>query len=743
MNQPNAPKRMEPMLMDLRRNLFVWLPLPTAFLALYIYLLFNRVRGVQPALFAWVTAGVIALSLAAQWLQARHFPAAVALYLGGLTVAAGILVWALFATGPVLALLVILVLLAMNLVGLRGALLVAVVLSALLVVVAVAQGRPATALLAPLGVLWLTLVVAWLSNRNLILALAWAWNSFEQAQASADQARRHRAELAQALKELDNAYYRLERFSVQLAHARSAAEEAKRAKQQFVANVSHELRTPLNIIIGFSEAIVLSPESYGVRTVPRPFMGDVNRIYRSAQHLKNLIDDVLDLSKIDAQHLPLFVERAETGQVIADAVDMVAPLAEQKGLTLCIEVTPELPPVLLDRLRVRQVLLNLLSNAVRFTEQGGITVRAARVEDAIRIQVEDSGPGIPAANLARVFEEFYQVEPALTKRFDGTGLGLALSRRFVELHGGRMWVESELGRGSRFSFTLPLAPPSGGGNGSQGFKPLFTAQQTARHAPLVLAVTDEPMAVNFLKRHLQHYQVRQVAETDLADAVATYLPHAVVRTEPASGGPVDLTPVVTCPLPTTRHVARALGVDRYLIKPIAREEVLALLAGYGERVTQVLIVDDDAQLCELLARMVRAASHSYAITTACGGQEGLERMQAQRPDLVFVDLLMPRMDGLALLQLMRADEMLRDVPVVMITAQDLPDAELPWAVYTEITLQTAEGLRMSEVLRCLQALLDALPPPAPPHSPMNAPVHPGTPIQLPAPPVAPSPPPAS
>jgi CheY-like chemotaxis protein len=204
-----------------------------------------------------------------------------------------------------------------------------------------------------------------------------------------------------------------------------------------------------------------------------------------------------------------------------------------------------------------------------------------------------------------------------------------------------------------------------------------------------------------------------------------------------------MTPVVTCPLPSTRHVAQALGVDRYLIKPIAREEVLALLAGYGERVKQVLIVDDDAQLCELLARMVRAAPRPYTITTACGGQEGLERMQAQRPDLVFVDLLMPGVDGLTLLQLMRADEMLHDVPVVMITAQDLPDADLPWAVHTEIMLQTAEGLRMSEVLRCLQSLLDALPPPAPPHSPLVSPVRPVTTIQPPAQPVALPPLPAS
>lgn len=710
------------MLADLRRHLFLWLPLPTAFLALYTFLLVNRVRGLQPALAAWAAGGVIIAALAAQWLQARHFRSAVALYLAALAAAAGVLIWLYAITGPVLALLLILVLLAMNLAGLAVAALLAALLSGAAAALLLAQGQPSAALLAPLGAIWLTLLVAWLSNRNLILALAWAWNSYDQAQASTDQARRHRAELAQALKELDNAYYRLERYSVQLAHARSAAEEAKRAKQQFVANVSHELRTPLNIIIGFSEAIVLSPESYGVRAVPRAFMGDVNRIYRSAQHLKNLIDDVLDLSKMDAQHLPLFVERVETGQVVAEVTDMVAPLAAQKGLALQVEIEPNLPPLLIDRLRVRQVLLNLLSNAVRFTERGQVTVRMRRMADAVRVDVEDTGPGIPPDNLPRVFEEFYQVEPALTKRFDGTGLGLALSRRFVELHGGRMWVESELGRGSCFSFTLPLAPPSAGSSkGSRSHAPLLTAQQEARHSPVVLVATDEAMPANFLKRHLQHYQVRRVAEADLAEAAATHLPHAIIRTEPAPGAPSLHVPTITCPLPATRHVARALGVERYLVKPIAREEMLALLAELGPQVERVLIIDDDAQLCELLARVVRAAPIAYSIETACGSQEGLERMRARRPDLVFLDLLMPGMDGLALLQIMRAEESLRTVPVVMITAQDLPDADLSWAAHTELTLSLAEGLRLSEVLRCLQALLDALPPPTPPAAQTPAP----------------------
>lgn len=719
MDTPAALPPLGDMMADLRRHLFVWLPLPTALLALYAYLLVSRVDGVQPALLGWATLAVIGTALLAHRLAGRHLRSAILVYLAGLALAATLLVWLYFSHGPLIALIAMLLLLTMNLLGLAGALPLALWLTG--VTLAGGQGRPATDLLAPLGSLWLTLLVAWLSNRNLILALAWAWNSYDQAHALTDQARRHRAELAQALKELDNAYYRLERFSVQLAYARTAAEEAKRAKQQFVANVSHELRTPLNIIIGFSEAIALSPESYGVHAVPRPFMGDVNRIYRSAQHLKNLIDDVLDLSKIDAQHLPLFLERAEPAALSAEVVDLIAPLAAQKGIALHVEVEPHLPPVLLDRLRVRQVLLNLLSNALRFTQAGSIHLRLARVGDAVQVDVADTGPGIPPENRSLVFEEFYQVDAQLAKQYDGTGLGLALSRRFVELHGGRMWVESEVGQGSCFSFTLPSAPPQSRGLAGPAAGPLLSSQQEARHGPVVLALTGEPMGAHFLKRHLQHFQVRHVQEADLAEAVATFLPRAVVCSDAAGGLPALPVPLITCPLPSTRHVARQLGVDRYLVKPIAREQIHAILADYGADVRHVLVVDDDPQLCELLARMVRAAPQPYSIETACGGQEGLERMRARRPDLVLLDLLMPGIDGLEVLQAMRGDPALQAIRVVMVTAQDLPDADLPWAAHSEIRLSVPEGLRLSQALRCLQALLDAMPAPTPLEAPPPAP----------------------
>jgi signal transduction histidine kinase len=715
------------MLVDLRQKLFGWLPLPTAFLAIYVYLLTSHLGGVQPLLVTGITAAVVITSLLAQGITHRRWSWAVFVYMAGLLAAAGALVLESFVTLPALALSILVILLTVNLAGTWATLAVMLVITALTGLSATLYALPLIALLTPLGCLWIVATIAWLAHRNLITALEWAWNSYHQSQRATEEARRHRAELADVFKSLDSAYYRLERFSVQLAHARNAAEEARRAKQQFVANVSHELRTPLNIIIGFSESMVLSPESYGVSAIPRPFMGDINRIYRSAQHLKKLIDDVLDLSQIDAQSLPLFLERLPVSQVVTEAADMIEPLAAQKGLALDIDLHPGLPPVLLDQLRVRQVLLNLLSNAVRFTDTGGIRVSIGLEGEQICVSVADTGPGIAVENLERVFEEFQQLDDPMNKRYDGTGLGLALSRRFVELHGGRMWVESNLGQGSRFSFTLPLAAATGftPANGRTP-RPILMAQEVARHGPTVLVAAEEPMSANLLKRHLRDYQVKHVPEAELADAMESYLPHAIIynnidgsrdgdRNGNAPLRAVDafIPTLITCPLPDTAHLARLLGVEHFLVKPLVREHVLDLLAAYGEQVTHILIIDDDPQLGELISRMALAAPRRYTVEVACGGAEGLERMRERRPDLILLDYMMPEITGLSVVEMMRSDEGLRSIPVAMITARDMPGEELQFTSRSRITLDCAGGLTFSQVLACVHALLEVLPPPSP------------------------------
>jgi len=262
-------------------------------------------------------------------------------------------------------------------------------------------------LVGPVLVIWLTALASWLSNRNLYTALQWAWDGYCQARHNEEQIRERQVELKRTLKALDEANYRIRRMNYQLALARERAEEARCLKQQFAANISHELRTPLNLIVGFSEMMFLSPESYGGAQLPPPYRGNVDAIYRSGQHLLSLIDDVLDLSQIEAGRMALTKERINLGEVIEEAVDIVDSFMEAKGLSLQVEVPEDVPLVYADRTRLRQVLLNLLNNSCRFTERGSVTVRVEVEEAEVVVSVADTGVGIPRDTLPHIFEEFY------------------------------------------------------------------------------------------------------------------------------------------------------------------------------------------------------------------------------------------------------------------------------------------------------------------------------------------------
>ncbi|MGQ9683043.1 MAG: ATP-binding protein [Anaerolineae bacterium] len=715
------------MLGDLRRELLTVLPLPSALAAFNAVLIADRVFGAQPLSVWMLGIGVSTTSLLAHMLRNTRPRLATSVYLVGLASGLLAVIWLVYAPLSV-AFLAGLLVLTVALAGGNALAFLAVLAAAVTAGAAWRHRQFSAAMLGPQALIAFTALVAWLAHRNLVAALEWAWNSYRQALRSTEETRERRGELAKTLKALDEAYYRLERFSAQLAQAREAAEEARRAKQQFVATVSHELRTPLNIIIGFAELITLSPESYGVRGVPRKFLGDVNRIYRSAQHLKGLIDDVLDLSQIDARQMAILAEPGPLREVIVEAADMIWSLAAQKRLELRVEVPDDLPVLSFDRLRLRQVMLNLLSNAVRFTDAGSITVSACLDGSEVRVTVADTGHGIAPDDLGRVFDEFRQLDHALNRRHEGTGLGLALSRRFIELHGGRMWVESEIGRGSRFHLTLPLdmaTAPQGDARVRSTPLPVGAIRER-----LLLVGSDDPATTGLLRRHLHGYAVQGVAPENLAASAARLLPYAAVQnglleSDGMASPPERLpVPVITCPLPEPGYLGRRLGVDHYLLKPISRERLLELLARYGARVRRVLIVDDDVQMAELLARMVRALP-GYEADVACGGAEGWSLLQEKRPDLLLLDLGMETLDGLDLLQLLRAHEILKNTPVAIITGRDLPGEAARLPGEGSIRLDAPASLTVSEALNCLQALLDALPPPrpdgAPPPRPPAAP----------------------
>lgn len=588
-----------------------------------------------------------------------------------------------------------------------------------LVLTIISQDGRATQLLdvsLPIAFILLTALTSWLSSRRLFAALSWALTMTREAQKSADEAQRHRGEVQRVLKDLDEAYARLERVNEALFLAQESARKAYRFKSEFVANVSHELRTPLNLIVGFSEMMATAPESYGGVPLPKEYRGDVLATYHSARHLSDLIDDVLDLSRIEAGRMPLVKEATELGEVVREATEMVRGLAEARGLRLEWEMPDDLPMLYLDRTRIRQVLLNLLTNATRFTDEGRIRIEICLAEQEANVIVEDSGRGIPAARIARAFEAFSQLEDGQAR--EGSGLGLAVSKRFIEMHGGRMWIDSQVGRGTTVGFAIPIP------RDEQDFRVSLPAARSAPYSregrPLVLVLHDDLRVLPLLHRYVEGYQFIQ-AETvaQVHEAVQQALPVAVVMDElwagrwaasaQAQGLPPHI-PLITCPLPSVHRLSALLGATDYLPKPVTREELEDALSRLPKPPQTVLIVDDNPHVVRLLARMLRAIDPSFRVLEAFGGKEGLDIARSERPDVMLLDLVMPEMNGYVLLEEMKADEGLAKTRIIVVSVRSIAEESAP--IKGELRLGRGEGLSLTEILQVLRATLSAVTQPA-------------------------------
>ncbi|MCL6429969.1 MAG: response regulator [Anaerolineae bacterium] len=560
-------------------------------------------------------------------------------------------------------------------------------------------------------VLLLGAALARLLVRSLYTPLQWAWSMQRRADQLLEVARSRQAELNSTLRSLELAYALQRRMQDELVAARQRAEDARRMKEQFAANISHELRTPLNLILGFSEVMCLSPEVYGNWAWPAALREDLQHVYQSSKHLLEMIDDILDLSRFEMVGFTLRREPTPVDVLLRNAADIAGDLFRGKPVTFELAIAPNLPTLELDRTRIRQVVLNLLNNAQRFTSSGTVRLEAQRVNNEVVITVSDTGPGIPADKLPFVFDEYYQVDQSLSRKQQGAGLGLAICKRFVEAHDGRIWVESREGVGSRFSFALPIP-------GQYPLAPhLYRTELRERAAvsrPCVLLVEPDRAVATAIERHLPGYEVVQIADSaQLPGAVASFHPRAVVWN--AAPGPVDRksrpdlpVPVIECSVPSQAWVADGLGVVGCLNKPVTSGQLLPVLARLGN-VHDVLIVDDDPGFGQLVQRMLLAAKPALAVRVAHCGSAGLAAMREQRPDLVLLDLVMPEMDGFQLLAAMRDDPTLSGLPVLLLTARSLAEDVLSQRE-SQLVVRRAGGLRPGESLRCLQALLDVLEP---------------------------------
>ena len=462
-------------------------------------------------------------------------------------------------------------------------------------------------------------------------------------------------------------------------------EVVSRHKSEFLANMSHELRTPLNSVIGFSD--VLLDRMFGeLNERQEEYIGDIRD---SGRHLLELINEILDLSKVEAGQMELDRAAVSLPELLAQGVAMVREHADGRGISLSLDVAAEVGSVLADELKLKQVVLNLLSNAAKFTPDGGsVVVTAGLAGDEVRVSVRDTGIGIAEAERERIFEAFQRGGREARTHTQGTGLGLTLSRRIIDLHGGRLWMESELGVGSTFSFTIPV--------GIAALPEVDRSPKSTMPVPgvagSVLVVEDDRRSADLMRVYLDGagYAV-SIARDGLEglEMARRLAPRAVIldillpglsgwelltrlKADPATAA----IPVVIASMLDERGTGFSIGAAEYLVKPIDRQ---ALLDALGRCVSPpankrtVVVIDDDPLDLDLVEASLAPAG--WSVLAASGGEDGVELVRRERPSVVLLDLLMRDVDGFDVVERLRADPSVADVPIIVLTSKEMTTAD--------------------------------------------------------------------
>jgi signal transduction histidine kinase/CheY-like chemotaxis protein len=612
------------------------------------------------------------------------------------------------------------------LIGIRGATAVAVLSSLLLVWGRGSYGGTGEGSTIALVAVWGVLLIAWGFTHMAHTVVQWSWASHIRSNQLLEGLRSRQVQLLQIQQDLADANKQLTRLDDRLQAMYLIAEDARRAKEEFVANVSHELRTPLNMIIGFSEMITQVPQLYGDK-LPDVLLADIAVIHRNSQHLSNLVDDVLDLSQADTRQVALHQEWTALREVIEEAAVAVHPLFESKALYLRLELQDGLPLVLCDRTRIRQVVLNLLSNAGRFTEKGGVQVQARLDGGRVVICVTDTGPGISPQEQDKLFQPFQQLDGSARRRHGGSGLGLAISKRFVEMHHGKIWVDSQSDAGATFSFNLPVQPaPTAETGAARWFGPYVQYEPRPQRSTALSPALGPRYVVLEAEHTLESLLVRSLAQADVVSVHSMENAVEEVARSPTQALLVndssvsqyleslarfselpDRTPLLACWVPGREDAARHLGVREYLVKPIDRRLLLTALDRLGVEVRSVLLVDDEPEVLRLLVRMLTSSGRGYKLLRATTGRQALDFLREQRPDVMLLDMAMPGMDGLQVLEEKNCDANLTEIPVIIVSAKDPMDE----AILSPALLVTrGRGLSMREVITCVQRVSEALMP---------------------------------
>ena len=465
-----------------------------------------------------------------------------------------------------------------------------------------------------------------------------------------------------------------------MSQAKEAAEQSNKFKDQFLSTMSHELRTPLNAVLGFSD--LLNDECYG--TLNDRQHRYVNHIQTGGKHLLRLINDILDLSRIEAGRLQLAIENVAVNSCMSEAVDCLRPLSDKKSQTVLVKPSANLS-VRADATRLKQILMNLLGNAVKFTpDSGKIEVAAHQIGDVVRMEVRDTGPGIPLEEQQRIFKAFQRLQQSKTT--EGTGLGLAITKRLVELQGGNLGIESQPGNGSCFYLTLPFVPTFVPKEG-----PPLELKSRSGESAKVLVVEDDFAAAHVIQSHLNSagYDAMLCGDPQRAlELAAEMQPSAItldVIMKPIGGWEIltklktdprtAAIPVIIVSIVDQICTGALLGADEYIVKPVDKRTLLAAVdrcLNKRESMTSVcpvLVVEDDTPTREFLAEFLR--QRGYVVATAADAAEARASVAASLPELVILDLILPDVSGFQLLAEWRANSRTSELPVFVLTSKDL------------------------------------------------------------------------
>ncbi len=509
--------------------------------------------------------------------------------------------------------------------------------------------------------------------------------------------------------------------------ARERAEDANRIKSEFLANMSHELRTPLNAIIGYSEILEEDAEDNGQTEL----IHDLQKIRNAGKHLLNLINDVLDLAKIESGKMSLYFESFDVTKLAQDVINTVQPVCRKNNNTIILDCAKDIGLMRSDLTKVQQSLFNLLSNASKFTHAGQIKLSITKEtndvgEKMISFKVSDTGIGMKPDQLKKLFRAFSQADNSTTRKYGGTGLGLAITRQFATMMNGEILVESEYGKGSTFTLNIPQI--------AQQFEDDITSSLEDNITPsgifnphyikTVLVIDDNHNDRRFLHRYLtgEGYNVALATNGQQGLQMALEIVPDLITLDvmmPEMDGWETLVrlknnpklaniPVVMSSIIEDRHLAQTLGAADYLVKPVDKQRLVNVLGKHVGRNEQgyILVVEDDPASQEMLCRML--LQECWTVQSADNGLKAIDRIQAEQPLMILLDLMMPEMDGFEVIKRVRQNPNWHDIPIIVVTAMDLTTVE-QGLLNEQVTNVFQKGkYNKQELITEVQSLVDKL-----------------------------------